>query len=177
MPRERCSYDLSGVTRGLTGLRAIAREMSRTFIAALALLMVLAPSGSFAASSPAIASWSRVGADGTTLANSLSVSGSTLTARINSSDGSVTTDSGPFSDIDMLGATICSYPKVMMITIGVKSKSFRERSDNPRDPADFSEDMFFLQFGDVHSEKRLAHVLSSLTGIAVRYDTDCTSHD
>jgi hypothetical protein len=177
MPRRRHGYDLCGVTRGITGTRAVIREMSRFFFAAFALVTVASTSIASADSPSVIATWSRVGADGTTLANSLSVSGSELIARISSSDGSVTTDSGPLADIDTLGATICAHPEVMMITIGLKSKSFHENGDDPRDPANFDEDMFFLDFGDVQSEKQVASALSVLTGVAVQYDTDCTSQD
>jgi len=149
----------------------------RLFISALVLLTLLAPSRSSAGAPSVIATWSRVGADGTTLANSLSTSGSDLIARIDSSDGSVTTDSGPLADIDTLTATICTHPEVMMISIGLKAKSFHEVGDNPRDPANFYEDMFFLEFGDVQAEKRVARALATLTGVAVQYATDCTSSE
>jgi hypothetical protein len=65
----------------------------------------------------------------------------------------------------------------MMITIGMKSRSFREVGSNPRNPADFYEDMFFLEFGDAQTEKRVARALAILTGVSVEYDTDCTSSD
>lgn len=151
--------------------------MSPLSIAAIALLTVLAPASAPAGSAAVIATWSRVGADGTTLANSLSVSGSDLIARIDSSDGSVTTDSGPMADIDTLTATICTHPEVMMISIGLKAKSFHEVGDNPRDPANFYEDMFFLEFGDVQAEKHVARVLETLTGVAVQFASDCTSSE
>jgi hypothetical protein len=141
------------------------------------LLAALAPAGTPAASPSVIATWSRVGADGTTLANSLTVSGSKLIARIDSSDGSVTTDSGPLADIDMLGATICEHPQVMMITIGIRSRSFQEVGTNPRDPANFTEDMFFLEFGDAQTERHVARALAILTGVTVEYDSDCTSSE
>ena len=131
--------------------------MFRLFISALVLLTLLAPSRSSAGAPSVIATWSRVGADGTTLA--------------------VTTDSGPLADIDTLTATICTHPEVMMISIGLKAKSFHEVGDNPRDPANFYEDMFFLEFGDVQAEKRVARALATLTGVAVQYATDCTSSE
>lgn len=139
------------------------------------LLSAQLPMPASANSSSLVATWSRVGADGSTLANSLSTSGPNLLAQINSSYGSVTTDSGPLSDIETLSATICTNPDVMMISIGLKSKSFQEISDDPRDPANFYEDMFFLVFGDSQSERSVAAKLTTLTGIAVQYDSDCSS--
>jgi hypothetical protein len=151
--------------------------MASLRILAVVLAAALAPAGASAASTSVIATWSRVGADGTTLANSLTVSESNLIARIDSSDGSVTTDSGPVADIDILGATICAHPQVMMITLGMRSRSFREVSDNPKNPADFKEDMFFLEFGDAQTERRVARALAVLTGVSVEYDSDCTSSE
>jgi hypothetical protein len=143
--------------------------------AAVAFLAIQVPVVASADTTSVIATWSRVGADGSTLASELVVSGSDLISQLKSSDGSVTTDSGPLSDIDGISATICTDPKVLMISVSLKSKSFHEISDEPRDPADFYEDMFFLVFGDEQSEKSVAGVLAKLTGVAVQYDADCSS--
>jgi hypothetical protein len=149
--------------------------MSLPLLSVFVLVAVLAPPGTPPTSVSAIAAWTRVEADGTTLANSVSVSGSHLIARIRSSDGSVTTDSGPLTDINMLAATICTHPQVRMVSIGLKSGSFHEVSNSKLNPANFYEESLFLQFGDVQTEKHVARVLSALTGIAVQYYTDCTS--
>jgi hypothetical protein len=152
--------------------------MSALRISAFVLLAVLAITTTASASATSvIATWSRVGADGTALVNTLSVTGSTLTARVRSSDGSTTTDSGPLTDVNMLAATICAHPQVMMISIGAKSESFHEVGNNPRKPANFYEDMFYLQFGDTQTERRVARALAILTGISVAYYTDCTSSE
>jgi hypothetical protein len=151
--------------------------MSLPLLCVFVLAAVLAPAGATPTAVSAIAAWTRVEADGTALANSVSVSGSHLIARIRRPDGSVTTDSGPIADIDMLAATICAHPQVMMVSIGLKAKSFHETSNSTRNPANFYEESLFLQFGDAQTEKHVARVLSALTGIAVQYYTDCTSHD
>jgi hypothetical protein len=146
-------------------------------LSAFVLLGMLAPMTASAATTAVVATWTRVSADGMTHASTLTVSGSNLIARTRNSDGSVITDSGPLTDIDMLAATICMHPKVMMMTIGMKSKSFHEVGDSPRIPANFYEDIFFLQFGDAQTEKRVARALAILTGVSVEYDTDCTSSE
>jgi hypothetical protein len=146
-------------------------------LSALVLLGALAPAGATAPPHSLLAIWTRIGADGTTLSSSLSVSGSSLIAQTKGLNGSLTTDFGPIADVEMLAATICTNPQVMMITVGLKGKSFHEIGDDPRNPADFYEDMFFLQFGDAQTERRVARALAILTGVSVQYDSDCTSSE